>query len=211
MEINKYRTFMKGKLIIISVILTLLMIACSEGTCDSNGKEVEFDKEAYNDSIRKLVEESRKLEKELIAKKEWYEMPVGGFMDEVTEQDIQRWKKQMQALREENGFIIPIALFDGDLQCQLMLADFFNYLYTFSIHKPLDVDYKLIRYYADLAFPNTEGCNDNEFTRTSWMCFQLDKMAYFLQLPHGTYADEIEEGDDILFDNKDLIFTINEL
>lgn len=68
---------MKGKLIIISVILALLMTACSEGTCDSNGKEVEFDEEVYNDSIRKLVEESRKLEKELIAKKEWYEMPVG--------------------------------------------------------------------------------------------------------------------------------------
>jgi hypothetical protein len=79
MEINKYRTFMKGKLIIISVILAVLVTACSEGTCDSNGKEVEFefDKEAYNDSIRKLVEESRKLEKEHIAKKEWYDMPVG--------------------------------------------------------------------------------------------------------------------------------------
>lgn len=77
MEINKYKTSMKGKLIIISVILTVLNTACSEGTCDSNGKEVEFDKEAYNDSIRKLVEESRKAEKEYIAKKEWYDMPVG--------------------------------------------------------------------------------------------------------------------------------------
>lgn len=77
MEINKYRTFMKGKLIIISVILAVLLTACSEGTCDSKGKEVEFDEEVYNDSIRKLVEESRKLEKELIAMKEWYDMPVG--------------------------------------------------------------------------------------------------------------------------------------
>ena len=69
---------MRIKLIIISVILAVLMTTvCSEGTCDSNGKEVEFDEEAYNDSIRKLVEESRKLEKEYIAKKEWYEMLVG--------------------------------------------------------------------------------------------------------------------------------------
>lgn len=70
---------MKGKLIIISVILTVLNTACSEGTCDSNEKEVEFefDEEAYNDSIRKLVEKSRKQEKEYIAKKEWCEMPVG--------------------------------------------------------------------------------------------------------------------------------------
>lgn len=72
MEINKYRTFMKGKLIIISVILAVLMTACSEGTCDSNEKEVAFDDKAFNDSIRKLVEESIKLEKEYIAKKEWY-------------------------------------------------------------------------------------------------------------------------------------------
>lgn len=68
---------MKGKLIIISVILAVLLTACSEGTCDSNGKEVEFDEEVYNDSIRKLVEESRKAEKEYIAMKEWYDMPVG--------------------------------------------------------------------------------------------------------------------------------------
>lgn len=34
---------MKGKLIIISVILAVLVTACSEGTCDSNGKEVEFE------------------------------------------------------------------------------------------------------------------------------------------------------------------------
>ena len=77
MEINKYRTFMKGKLIIISVILAVLLTACSEGTCDSNGKEVAFDDKAFSDSIRKLVEESRKQEKEYIAKKEWYDMPVG--------------------------------------------------------------------------------------------------------------------------------------
>lgn len=31
------------------------------------------------------------------------------------------------------------------------------------------------------------------------------------EAPIQVYADELEQGDDILFDNKDLIFTINEL
>ena len=46
---------------------------------------------------------------------------------------------------------------------------------------------------------------------------KVDKDAQFMVKRDGNdepmmiYADEIESGDDILFDNKDLIFTINEL
>ena len=158
-------------------------------TCDSNGKEVAIEDKAYQDSLIKLVEESRKLEKELIASKQWYDMPLSGFIEKVTEQDIRGWKKQMQTLREENGFIVPMLLFYGEsLQDKLLLADFFNYLYTFSIYKPFDIDYKLIRYYANLAFPNTEKDNKNEFTRVSKLSFQLNKMAYFLDIPHFNYS-----------------------
>ena len=158
-------------------------------TCDSNGKEVTIEDKAYQDSLIKLVEESRKLEKELIASKQWYDMPLSGFIDKVTEQDIRGWKKQMQTLREENGFIVPMLLFYGEsLQDKLLLADFFNYLYTFSIYKPFDIDYKLIRYYANMAFPNTEKDNKNESTRVSKLSFQLNKMAYFLDIPHFNYS-----------------------
>ena len=46
---------------------------------------------------------------------------------------------------------------------------------------------------------------------------KVDKDAEFMvkregeEAPIQVYADELEQGDDILFDNKDLIFTINEL
>jgi len=46
---------------------------------------------------------------------------------------------------------------------------------------------------------------------------QVDKDAIFMVKRKGkdepikVYADELEEGDDIIFDNKDLLFTINEL
>ena len=158
-------------------------------TCDSNGREVAIEDKAFQDSLMKLVEESRRLEKELIANKEWYDMPVTGFMDKVMEQDIRRWKKDMQTIREEHGFIVPVLFFYGEsLQDQLLLADFFNYLYAFSIYKPFDIDYKLIRYYANLVFPNTEGDNKNEFTRITKLSSQLNELAYFLDIPHCKYS-----------------------
>ena len=48
-------------------------------------------------------------------------------------------------------------------------------------------------------------------------CLKIDKDAQLIVKREGTeepvviYADELQKDDDILFDNKDLIFTINEL
>ena len=56
-----------------------------------------------------------------------------------------------------------------------------------------------------------------ELTLEDNKIIKVDKDAEFMVQREGeeepimVYADEIEEGDDILFDNKDLIFTINEL
>ena len=45
--------------------------------------------------------------------------------------------------------------------------------------------------------------------------YSFDKDAQFLvkrgEETISIYADELEEGDDIIFDNKDLVFTLNEL
>lgn len=65
-----------------------------------------------------------------------------------------------------------------------------------------------------------EDMDSNEFielTLEDNKVIKVDKDAEFMVQREGeeepimVYADEIEEGDDILFDNKDLIFTINEL
>ena len=65
-----------------------------------------------------------------------------------------------------------------------------------------------------------EDMDSNEFielTLEDNKIIKVDKDAEFMVQREGeeepimVYADEIEEGDDILFDNKDLIFTINEL
>ena len=56
-----------------------------------------------------------------------------------------------------------------------------------------------------------------EMTLETGKVIKVDKDAQFMVKRDGNdepimiYADEIESGDDILFDNKDLIFTINEL
>lgn len=56
-----------------------------------------------------------------------------------------------------------------------------------------------------------------EMTLETGKVIKVDKDAQFMVTRDGNdepmmiYADEIESGDDILFDNKDLIFTINEL
>ena len=56
-----------------------------------------------------------------------------------------------------------------------------------------------------------------ELTLESGKVIKVDKDAQFMvkrageDEPIQVYADELQDDDDILFDNKDLIFTINEL
>ena len=62
-----------------------------------------------------------------------------------------------------------------------------------------------------------KSCNYVEIILEDGRALRLDKDAELMvkrtgqDEPIRVYADELEENDDILFDNKDVLFTLNEL